>query len=568
MTESKILSNIIISKDTLSKSIPSKLYNTLNKPLPAIIPGGDAGLLILTTIGSILAYTGAMMILIKQIAAGFVGIITDNPNFDFQIVNGVESGNFSFLMFSILRDVSFYFFSLVFVIFGILLLLKQAELVTSDTLKNMLKSAFIGIVIIMIFPYMWDPISDVSTMSAVWVLNPLYSFDDEEPCVGTSDPRTAQLADYQREMKEKSSVGGIVGESDSICSPDLRPDYLFSKAIFGASFDLEFESESKGEWWNVLDNINAYITTISQGIFGIMFEGITKTTILFFLASMAALVGSMRHLMVDVISIGLPIFLVLRCLPFWGIDKMANMLLSVFVPLLFVPFFTALIISAGSASLLTQEMDVGVISNSDELASLGTDRYLFWMYSIATLSLAVMTPVMFVPMLGSVASMMGKMVMTGTMTGVMGAAGAATGMAQGGAAAFSGMSQNMGRGGALKSMFTNPSSMGKIIGGMGSGGMTAVKGAFANDLGGANRIIPGAGGPGSFSSKNNPAGGEGSKAHASGYQHGQSMASGGEGDEPDGTTNDSGKGFENSGKKSPVGGLVKEKDEKGDKSNA
>ena len=551
----------------LVKRIARCIWKKLDTPLPAIIPGGDAGLLILTTIGSILAYTGTMMLLIKEIASGFVGIITDVPNFEFAIVDGVESGNFSFLMFSILRDASFYFFVLVFLIFGLLLILKQAQLVTSETLKNMVKSACVGIIIVMVFPYLWDPISDMSEMSAIMVLNPLYSFDDENPCITSDDPRAALLADYQKIMKEKSSVGGMVLESDSICSPELRPDYLFSKAIFGASLNLEFQSENNGEWWNVLDHINAYVTTISQGIFGIMFEGITKTTILFFLASMTALVGSMRHLLTDVIAIGLPILLVLRCIPFWGIDKLSDTLTSVFVPLLFIPFLTALIISAGSASLLTQEMDVGIIDSKDDLSSLGADRYLFWMYSIATLSLAVMSPVMFVPMLGSVASMMGKMVMTGTMTGVMGATGAAQGMIHGGSSAFSGLAAggNMSKMGALKSMFTNPHSMGSVLGGVSSGAMASAKNAFRNDFGGANRIMPGAGQAffderrtgGGRGMDGDPAGGESSKAYANAFEQGQRVGSGG-----DTFQSSNGDGGNDSGKESSGGNNTNHKEEK------
>ena len=508
------------------------LYKKLNSPLPAIIPGADAGILIITTILSTLAYVGVMFVLISEIAVGFVGIITDVPSFEFDIVNGVETGNFSYLLHSIFAEIALYFFIFVFLIFAILLLLKQAELVTSDTLKNMIKSAGIGIIIIMIFPYLWDSISDISEMSALWVLNPLYSFDEDAPCISSKDPRAAQLADWQRTMKQNSVPPLVQWDPKEECLPSLRPDYLFSKAIYGATIDLDFEDEAEGDWWNIIDKLTAYTTVIAQGIFGIIFEGVTRATILFFLASMSALVGSVRHLLTDVIAIGLPILLVLRCLPFGGIEKMANTLLSVFVPLLFVPFFSALIITAGSASLLDQEIETVTISSGDTVINIASDRYLFWMYSIATLSLAVMTPVMFVPMLGSVSSMMGKMVMTSTMTGVMGATSAAQGMMQGGAAAFSGLAAGgaaggIGKMGALKSMFTNPRSMGAVIGGIGSGGMAASRGVLAGNLSGAGKIIPGAGDAKGFIGASPAAGGAESSAYAQGQTQAQSIVSDG-----------------------------------------
>ena len=505
------------------------LYKKLNSPLPAIIPGADAGILILTTILSTLAYVAVMFVLIKEIAVGFVGIITDVPSFEFAIVDGVETGNFSYLLHSIFAEIALYFFIFVFLIFAILLLLKQAELVTSDTLKNMIKSAGIGIIIIMIFPYLWDSISDISEMSALWVLNPLYSFDEDAPCISSEDPRAAQLADWQRTMKKNSLPVYVTWwDPKEECLPSLRPDYLFSKAIYGATIDLDFVDEEEGDWWNIIDRLTAYTTAIAQGIFGIIFEGVTRATILFFLASMSALVGSVRHLLTDVIAIGLPILLVLRCLPFAGIEKMANTLLTVFVPLLFVPFFSALIITAGSASLLGQEIEVASISGEVTVTNIAADRYLFWMYSIATLCLAVMTPVMFVPMLGSVASMMGKMVMTSTMTGVMGATSAAQGMMQGGAAAFSGLAAGgaaggIGTMGALKSMFTNPRSMGAVIGGMGSGGMAASRSVLAGNLAGAGKIIPGAGDAKGLIGSSPAAGGADSPAYKQGVAQAESI---------------------------------------------
>jgi len=480
-----------------ARGVISHVHKKLNTPLDGLIPGADAGILIVTTIASVLAFSGVMMLLIKEIAAGFVDIVTSVPNFEFQVVNGVDSGNFTFLMFSIFRDISFYFFIFVFFLFGILLALKQAQLVTSETLKNMIKSAFVGIIIIMIFPYIWDPISDVSEMSSVWMLNPLYSFDKDNPCIVSSDPRVAELVKYQTLMKERSSVGGIVPDDSSICDPALRSNYLFAKAIFGASVNIDFKSEG-GQWWNVFDQINAYATTVAQGIFGVMFEGITKTAMLFFLATMSALVGSMRYLLTDVIVISLPILLALRSIPVLGIDKLAGVLLGVFVPLLFVPFFTALIITAGSTSLLEQEVDVTTVEGTEDLNSLLSDRYLFWVYAVATLSLAVMTPVMFVPMLSSVSSMVGKMVMTGTMTGVMGAASAVQGLAGGGASAMKGLAAGGSTGalGTLKALGTG-AGLKALAGGMSSGGVSGAKNAFRNDLMGSGKIMPGAGIPSS-----------------------------------------------------------------------
>ena len=221
-------------------------------------------------------------------------------------------------------------------------------------------------------------------MSALWVLNPLYSFDEDAPCISSKDPRAVQLADWQRTMKQNSVPPLVQWDPKEECLPSLRPDYLFSKAIYGATIDLDFEDEAEGDWWNIIDKLTAYTTVISQGIFGIIFEGVTRATILFFLASMSALVGSMRHLLTDVIAIGLPILLVLRCLPFGGIEKMANTLLSVFVPLLFVPFFSALIITATAITLLfsSGQFDTTRLAFESAITAKQTNGMIYLTYSI------------------------------------------------------------------------------------------------------------------------------------------------------------------------------------------
>jgi len=67
--------------------IVNRAIRLLNKELSAF-PGGDAAIIILTTIATTLAYVGAMSLLINFMAADFTYLTTRVPNFDFQIVNG------------------------------------------------------------------------------------------------------------------------------------------------------------------------------------------------------------------------------------------------------------------------------------------------------------------------------------------------------------------------------------------------------------------------------------------------------------------------------------------------
>jgi hypothetical protein len=301
-------------------------------------------------------------------------------------------------------------------------------------------------------------------------------------------------------MLSRSTAAGLWEVNEKalrdICKLDLRSNYLYEKAFFGSAVEIEIGPDgSETEWWNLLAQIDGHVRILKSTIFETIFLGVAKSSMVFFLSVMAGTIGSMRYLLTDIIAISLPILLVMRCFPMFGIDKLANTLTTIFVPLLFVPFFTALIISAGSTSLLMQESNTIFIEDSEEYLDIEADRFAFWVYAVAILALAVMTPVMFVPMLGSVANTVGQMVMTGTMSGVMAASQAAMAGAGGGASAASGVmkgSTGAGMQGALKSMFSigSAASIGAGI----AGGAAHSVGSVGRELGSGARIAPGAGG--------------------------------------------------------------------------
>ena len=469
----------------------------LNKDLLAF-PGGDAAIIIITTIATTLAYVGAMSLLINFMAADFTYLTTRVPNFDFQIINGEETGNPSFLVFSILRDVSFQLFIFIFFLFGVLLVLKQAQLASNETMKKMLQGAVIGVIVLLIFPYIWDPISGTAENSALSLMNPLYTFDEENPCPAVSHPRDVLFLQHMTNVAERSTLLGLDVDPNSVCRPDLLPNYLFAKALFGADQALEFTGESEIEWWDIGSKIDAQLAVFSDSVMSVLFVGLTKTTMLFFLTSMAVFLSDMRFLLVDVIAMALPLLLVLRCIPFLGIDKLSDTLTTVFIPLLFAPILAALIMLAGATDLVNQEDRIVSITSPDEIGSIVPDRFLFSLHAMATLTLVIMSPVMFVPMLGSVSSMMAKMTMTGIMSGIMGTAGMAKGAIGGGMGAFSGMKAGGGHStmGAIGNMFKHPGVMGSVLGGAATGARGAMGSTFANDIGTAGRIIPGGGGLG------------------------------------------------------------------------
>ncbi len=533
------LARVIFLVALLQKKI-DKSENRLVRLLNCDLPGfSDVIGQVIIALGTSALFVAAMSQMITYIASEFTNITTAVPGFDFDVVGGVEVGNSSFLIFSILRDVAFPMFLFVFFLFGLLLVIKQAQLASNETMKKMLQGAFIGIIVLLIFPYIWDSISDVSEKSGLSMMNPLYSHDESNPCVEISGTRNLLFFEHMESIAKHSKALGLEPDTNSICRPDLLPNYLFAKALFGADQSLEFQKEdgSDLEWWDVSGQVNAQLAVFSDSLFSILFVGLTKVSMLLFLAMMAVMIGDIRYILLDVIAIGLPILLVFRCIPFLGIDKLADKLTSLFVPLLFVPIFAGLIMLAGTANLVQYEEDVTTvtlpsptISSGETLGAFDTlgspsgqsaletsteirvDRFLFSLRAMAVLILVIMSPVMFVPMLGSVASMAGRMAMTGVMTGVVGSAQLLQGAGSGGAAAFSGIraAGNHSTLGALKRVMTNPGAMASVIGGVSGGISGSIGKAFSNDLSGAGRMMPGAGGIGrGFGSSGDSTGSDG-----------------------------------------------------------
>ena len=90
--------------------IVKETKSTLNSPLSAVVPGVTPALQALIIIGTIVAFNGAMLALVNQIRLEFLELITTMPNFEFSVNDaGQETGNFSFVLYSLLRDAAFVF---------------------------------------------------------------------------------------------------------------------------------------------------------------------------------------------------------------------------------------------------------------------------------------------------------------------------------------------------------------------------------------------------------------------------------------------------------------------------
>ena len=139
-------------------------------------------------IGSIITIGAGLMVLIAIIgvAVAFSGVIEstymklafETPKFEYSIVDGEETGNEMLEIYKTMRIASIFLFVMVLIFAGINRVLESSDLgiIQQGTANKMISKSLLFLLVIFIFPPLWDIAADGMTNASYWVLNPLYSF--------------------------------------------------------------------------------------------------------------------------------------------------------------------------------------------------------------------------------------------------------------------------------------------------------------------------------------------------------------------------------------------------------
>ena len=171
-------------------NIYNKTKNFLNTPVDSVIQfAAIAGAFIpaLASTATIVAIMGIMIAvmasIISHLEAELVYLITYIPTYDLVQdpfnENGF-TGSSIYYSFLLLRDLSLYVFLFVFGILGVLILLENLNIagMNMNKIKDTFKTTFIALIIIMIFPVLWDGFAESASKASLWILNPLYNLDN------------------------------------------------------------------------------------------------------------------------------------------------------------------------------------------------------------------------------------------------------------------------------------------------------------------------------------------------------------------------------------------------------
>ncbi len=421
----------------------------------SIILIGGLMMMIVALIGVIVSFSGA-------IESTYMSLAFETPKFHYDVdvdpdtSESGEIGNEMFEAFALIRYLAVGVFGAVLIVAGISKVMEASEtgIMAPGTANKMISKSMMFMLVIVIFPPIWDIGSDTMENISYWVLNPAYSFNPDSPC---PDDWSADKirGEYERSPYIKSVEKAVgIGDPQDVCKPELKVSYVFSQMLRNTEdtetrMDQHIRNEilgvtnmtvisdadalkeprrknpdtavnattQVGTITNYITN-NAWLGNLQhdvqkgiEGTFTNVFLGLTKALVALQILIMALLIGIMADMLVAMVAAGLPIFLMLSLIP--KVDKLANQMLEALPALLLLPLMSAVIIVVGAGAVA----EAGGLE--DGVESKVSSHLYTWITSIGVVFFAITLPVIMVPLLGSVTQMATQIVSSAVNTSTM-----------------------------------------------------------------------------------------------------------------------------------------------------
>ena len=366
------------------------------------------------------------------------------PKFDYKIVDGQETGNTTFETFTQMRIIGAGIMGAAIIYAGVVRVLENESIgiVQRGISNQIITNSLMFVVLLLAFPPLWDLGADAMEDLAVWVLNPVYSFDEDRPCpdawyeqdgkieeeYNKSDYRTTDAVSSATQFlsnqdADSSQLTLETKTAEFVCEPGFKVRYVFNQ-MMGVT-ELNSVNATYGEGGIDFGQLVSDIQNFDSGPFVNIFLGLTKALITINVLITAFVIGIMADVLIGMIIAGLPMFLFLSLIP--KAKKIADQFLEALPALFLLPVLSATVIVVGAGFL------AGI--GDDGSGDAETTLLYKWIAAIGVVFLAITLPVMIVGMLGRVSSIATQSVTTGIQTSAMitgmGVAGAAQGMKQG-----------------------------------------------------------------------------------------------------------------------------------------
>ena len=385
-----------------------------------------------------------MMLAVIGLAANMTGFLDavymdlalTLPKFDYRVEDGTEQGNETFDAFVQMRYVSAGILGAALAYAGTVRVMEidEMNLVQRGVSNAIISKSLMFVLFFLAFPAMWDAGADVMEILAMWILNPLYSFDEDRPCPKEwYDNPDRIISEYNsspyRTGPETDGSGGA-HKPDFVCSPQHKVRYVFNQML--GQTEVERAKMRYHDQTDTFGMLTQDIQNFASAAFVNIFLGLTKALITINVLAMAFIIGIMADVLIGTIIAALPLFLFLTLIP--RTASVANRFIDALPALFLLPILSAMVIvvGAGFVAQIGTECISEYECSSEEDASL---LLYVWISSIGVVFLAVSLPVMLVPLLGQVSSMATQVVTSATQTaGIvagMTVSGGASGISQG-----------------------------------------------------------------------------------------------------------------------------------------
>ena len=355
----------------------------------------------LLAIVAIPVFAGAMLITTVFLAGfyteNYLDLAVTTPGFDYEIIDGVETGNATFGVYQQMRLMAIIILICV-VITGIVLRVLETGYSESDIMSSSIVSTTVTkpvmlIILFFAFPMMWDIGTDLAENTALWIVNPTYSFDPDRPCPDEWYEDTQIIIDTHNNSSytRGGTVSHGIEKAEDVCKPELRSNYLINQAVRNTTYE-EYQPPDP------LSFIFRIVTHFVIGNAVNMFFMIAKGVVAVNLVMSTILAMIMTDVVAGVAIAAMPLFAIMSMVPKY--TKIAEQFLSALPALLILPILIAITIVVGSSFVANvNQQDTNFIQDTG-LLNLGI--FYTWVSAIGVLFLASMLPVMIIGLIGKV----------------------------------------------------------------------------------------------------------------------------------------------------------------------
>ena len=388
---------------------------------PAVPRPRDVGLLQIfwpiLLISSSAVFVGAMLVATDGLAGfyvdNYIDLVFDTPGFDYRLgVDGTESGNAVFGVYVQLRLLASAALLCVVVTGVVLRVLEacnpEAGVQSSRMVSAMISKPLALIILLLVFPAVWDMTTGIVDGASLWIVNPMYSWDDKRPCPAEWYDRPHLIIDRYNDSKYTRGYitytdPGLydpaphMRQAEDVCRPDLRTNYLISQAVRGTEYD---RYRTDDLFMHIL------VTDFGSEMLTNSFFAVAKAVVAINVIIMTMISLILTDVIAGVVIATLPVFASLTMVP--RFSKISAIFLNAVPGLVMIPVLSAVLTVVGSS--FVAGIPVHVAGDAD-LGLLYT-----WMAAVGVLLLISMTPVMVVFFIGSLTGQVSGIIPQAVMT--------------------------------------------------------------------------------------------------------------------------------------------------------